>query len=72
MVTKTKKEKTLMSELLEENPELVYLTDIGVLLDDYIKAAAMLSDPSCSTKSWALCLVHTMSKRYDESSKYLQ
>jgi hypothetical protein len=68
-------EKLLIKEVLEEEPELMYLTDIGVLLSDYMKAATMLNDneldPASKYRTYAICLVKTIGRRYNNLTEYI-
>lgn len=76
MYSKAKQEKDFIKELLEEDPDLLYLTDVGVLLGDYMRATTMLNnnelDPASKMRNYAICLVTTVGKRYDELASVSQ
>lgn len=76
MDKKVSKEKEILRELLDEDPDLMYLTEIGIVLGDYMTAATMSNqnqlDPSSKYTTFSLCLIKAISNRYDKLTSVLQ
>lgn len=76
MNKKDSKERLFLRELLEEDPDLLYFTEIGIILGDYMRAATMSSqnelDPASKFTAFSLCLISTIGDRYDKLDQYPQ
>lgn len=71
-------QNVLLNELVKERPEITYLTELGITLQDYITAEVLMlenkGDPFNDTlyTNYAMCLFFTVAERLKVMSEYLQ
>ena len=67
----------LLNELIKERPDITYLTELGIILQDYITAEVLMleneSDPFNSTlyTNYAMCLFFTVAERMTKITQFL-
>jgi enamine deaminase RidA (YjgF/YER057c/UK114 family) len=72
------KQTELLNELIKERPEITYLTEIGITLQDYISAKVLLdeneNDPFSNAlyTNYATCLFFTVADRTREMMSFIQ
>jgi leucyl aminopeptidase (aminopeptidase T) len=72
------KQTELLNELIKERPEITYLTEIGIILQDYISAKILLdeneNDPFSNAlyTNYATCLFFTVADRTREMMSFIQ
>ena len=68
----------LLNELIKERPDITYLTELGIILQDYITAEVLLkensNDPFNNTlyTNYAMCLFFTVADRLKAMTTYMQ
>jgi len=67
------KQNEMLKELTEQNPKLMYLTDIGIILQDYISAKIMCVENAKNPiyESFTVCLFFVVADRYKELWRYV-
>ena len=72
------KQTELLNELIKERPEITHLTEIGIILQDYISAKILLdeneNDPFSNAlyTNYATCLFFTVADRTREMMSLIQ
>ena len=67
----------LLNELIKERPNITYLTELGITLQDYITAEVLMleneGDPFNSKiyTNYAMCLFFTVAERMTKITQYL-
>jgi len=67
----------LLNELIKERPNITYLTELGITLQDYISAEILLleneNDPFNSTlyTNYAMCLFFTVAERMKKIAHFV-
>ena len=67
----------LLNELIKERPNITYLTELGIILQDYITAEVLMleneSDPFNSTlyTNYAMCLFFTVAERMTKITQFI-